>query len=77
MSAPGASPEQDLSKCPINFLVRDVDIEFAAFLEAQARAAPVSPVNLISAFTAVRPAVQEGMEMVYSEPDEEEEEEER
>ena len=41
MSAPGASPDlQDLSQYPINFLVRDVDIEFAAFVEAQARAAP-------------------------------------
>ena len=37
MSAPGASPDlQDLSQYSINFLVRDVDIEFAAFLEAQA-----------------------------------------
>ena len=36
MSAPGASPSlPDLSEYPINFLVGNVDIAFAAFLEEQ------------------------------------------
>ena len=37
MSAPGASPDlQDLSECPINFLVDNVDSQLRAFLEARA-----------------------------------------